>query len=404
MPTTSRCTATNGDTSPALARHFADGAVFERAYATSAYTSASTASLLSGQLPQHHRVRLFDQVFPGDVPMLPELLPASYQTAAIISTKILSDAATGMASRFDHFDDAIVGEERTAAPTTDAALRWLAEQRDPERPLFLWVHYKDPHAPYAPPVSHRGRYRHAEPSGLSLDRIPTYARLAGEDDPLGYVDRYDEEIAHTDVEVGRLLDGYAATRDPSDALVILTADHGESLVERPFWFVHANHVFEEQVRVPLLLRGPGVAAGSRRELVSGVDVLPTVLGFTGTSLPKGLPGLDLRTATVPGDRVVFAESIHYLNGRQWRTAIQGEAKWMVALRAQGERVRGRRRYDLAADPGERKPLEWTDAAPARALLTLVEEDPDPAGLPAQAERGRLVDENPLLLKALGYVE
>ena len=389
-------------TSPQLERHFADGAVFDRAYAASAYTSASTASLLSGLLPQAHRVRLFDQLFPDDVAWVTDLLPDRYQKVAFVSTKILSDAATGLAKHFDHFDDRIEGSERTAAPTTDAVLAWLAEERDPARPLFLWVHYKDPHAPYSPPAAHHGRYRHETPSGRSLRRIPEYARLPGADDPLDYVDRYDEEIAYTDEQVGRLLDGYAALRPIDEALVVLTADHGESLIERPFWFVHANHVFEEQVRVPLLLRGPGVEPGRRQGLVSGLDVLPTLLAFAGVPTPDGLDGRDLRQGESAPDRTLFVESVHYLNGRQWRAAIQGDRKWVVMLEQGDELVRRKKRYDLANDPEERKPLRWSDDPPARRLLALVEEDPDPAGRPSDARHGRLVEENPLLLKALGY--
>lgn len=393
------------NTSPNLERLFAEGAVFERAYAASAYTSASTASLLSGRLPQDHGVRLFDQLFPRDVALVTELLPPAYQKVAIVSTRILSDAATGLAKRFDHFDDDLGDQqERIAAPTTDAVLAWLAQERDPARPVFLWVHYKDPHAPYVPPDGHRGRYRHAKPSGLGLDRIPVYARLEGVEDPLDYVDRYDEEIAYTDAEVGRLIDGYARLAPLGDALVLITADHGESLVERPFWFVHANHVFEEQIRVPLLLRGPGVKKGRATQPVSGIDVVPTLLGFAGAETPDGLAGVDLRVPARDADRVVFAESIHYLNGRQWRAAIQGDSKWMVALRAKGDRVRRKRSYDLVADPRERKPLPWRDASPGRRLLELVHADPDPAGLPAEVERGTLVEENQQLLKGLGYVQ
>jgi arylsulfatase len=389
-------------TSPQLERHFSDAAIFERAYSTSAYTSASTASLLSGLLPQEHRVRLFDQLFPEDVALVTERLPERYQKVAFISTRILSDAATGLARRFDHFDDDITGSERTAAPTTDAVLRWLETSRDPARPLFLWVHYKDPHAPYTPPTSYRGRYRHAAPSGLSLDRIPEYARLAGADDPLDYVDRYDEEIAYTDEQVGRLLDGYAQHRPLDEALVVLTADHGESLMERPFWFVHANHVFEEQVRVPLLVRGPGVAPGRRSGLASGLDVLPTILGFAGVEPGPGVRGRDLRDGAADADRTVFAESVYYLNGRQWRAAIRGDRKWMVMLEPGDELVQRKRSFDLAADPGEKHPLAWSDEEPGRQLLGLARDDPDPAGKPEHAEYGRLVEENPLLLKALGY--
>jgi arylsulfatase len=391
-------------TSPEIDRIFARGAIFEHAYATSAYTSASVASLLTGRLPQDHGVRLFDQIFPGDLVLLSGLL-SGYQTAAFVSTRILSNDATGMAKRFEYFDDHIerredVGlRERPAGPTTDAVLAWLRTSRDPTRPLFLWVHYKDPHAPYRPPDGESRGFHHQAPSHLDPARVPLQARIEGVEDPIEYIDRYDEEIAYTDAQVGRLLDGYAALRPLDDALLIFTADHGETLVERRLWFSHAYHVFEEIVRVPLLLRGPGVVGGRHAGLSSGIDIAPTILRFAGKSAGEGFDGMDLRAPQrIPSQRTIFVESAPAATGHQWRAALRGDHKWVLKVRADG--VRERRFYDLAADPAERRPAAWVDDdATAHTLLRLVESDPDPAGRPADAKRGSLEDE---LLERLGY--
>jgi arylsulfatase A-like enzyme len=397
-------------TSPNLDRLFAQGAIFERAYSTSAYTSASTASLLSGLLPQEHRVRLLDQIFPEQVKLLSELLPDEYQTAAFVSTHILSDAATGIADRFEHFDDAISRRggdgrrERIAGPTTDAVLAWLRDGRDPARPLFLWVHYMDPHGPYNPPEDFSGRFHHEAEGELDLGRIPPYARLEHADDPLDYVDRYDEEVLYADAEIGRLLEGYAALASLDDALVILTADHGETLLERRMWFTHAYQVFEEVVSVPLLLRGPGVPRGRQRALVSGIDVVPTILGFVGAPAPPGLAGADLRRpASLAEDRTVYVESANRFR-KQVRAAIQGDRKWSVTVERENGRVAAQHTFDLAADPGERTPRRWRNDPVGRRLLELVETDPDPAGWPAHPQQGRLKTQNKQLLRALGYVE
>jgi arylsulfatase A-like enzyme len=397
------------DTSPNLARIFADGARFERAYAAASYTPTSTASLLTGQLPQSHGVRLFNQIFPEESRLIPELLPPQYQSAAFVGTAILSDGATGMASRFDHFDDTLDLDERfdiverKAGKLTDAVLEWLRNDRDRERPLFLWVHYKDPHAPYAPPRELEGRFHYAVPLGWKPGaRIWPGTRLEEADDPLYYVDRYDEEILYVDREIGRLLDGYAKLAALDDALLIVTADHGETLTERRQWFTHAYHVWEEIARVPLLMRGPGVKPGEVDDLASGIDIAPTVLGFVGAPIPASLPGVDLRVPGAIGpDRTVFVESVYFLR-RQMRAAIRGHRKWVARVSPDPPHVRGVMSFDLAIDPLERAPAAAEDTQrPVRQLLELVREDPNPGGSPEGVESGTL---NENLLRKLGYVE
>ena len=91
-------------------------------------------------------------------------------------------------------------------------------------------------------------------------------------DPLEYVDLYDEEIAYTDSQINRLLREFERQTSLGEALVILTADHGETMANREIWFSHSYHVYEELIRVPLMLRGRGVEAG-RRSATSAVSTL-----------------------------------------------------------------------------------------------------------------------------------
>jgi arylsulfatase A-like enzyme len=399
-------------TSPRLDAFFADAAIFERAYSAAAYTSASSVSLLSGRLPQDHGVRLFDQLLPPGTALLPDLLPDDYQTAAFVSNKVLSDKGMGMAHRFDHYDDDAQLDaqsfrlERGAAATTDSVLSWL-RGADPGRPLFLWVHYMDPHSPYRAPEPWLGSLHHAQPWRSPPRPIPVYAQHEGSTvrDPLYFVDRYDEEIRYADAEIGRLLDGYAKLRPLDRTLVVFTADHGETLLERRRSFVHALRVFEEVVHVPLMLRGPGVVPGRYDGPVSGIDVAPTLLAFAGAERPPGLAGFDLRrTPLPPPGRSVFVEAVNS-TGAQWRAAIQGHRKWVVRVRGPDGEIQRQHIYDLAADPGERAPLPWSDARdPAGGLIERIQADPDPAGLPAHPTRGGLRDQNVDYLKALGYVE
>lgn len=406
-------------TTPNVDRWFADGAIYERAYSAAASTSPSVVSLLTGLLPQDHRVRLFYQLLGEKTKLLTAYLPPAYQKAAFVSNIVLTDEALGIADRFDHYDDFVdereserVIFERRASRTTDAALRWLAERADPDRPLFLWVHYIDPHGPYRPPESFRERFEHDGAVVIDPKRVPGYTRDEGVSDGLHYVDRYDDEVAYVDTQVGRLLDGLDALRPLDGALTVFTADHGESMMEHDKWFTHGYQVYEEIVHVPLLLRGAGVQGGRSRAVVSLVDVAPTLIRAAGGTPPESLVAVDLRQPTqLDPERVAFVEA----SASQWfwRAAVQGDGKWLMALAPSGQVTR-RRYFDLALDPGETQPKRWPKGVAARELGTLRRRDPDPAGSPHEYRQGLQIgapkvapDASPEAieaLRALGYVE
>jgi len=414
------------DTSPHLDRFFASGAVFERAYSTQSNTAPSIVSILSGLYPQEHRVRLLYQLVPENCRLLPDLLPEIYQSAAFVSNFVLTDEATGLAARFDHYDDFVAESvpgrkvyERAAERTTDAALAWLKTERDGERPLFLWIHYIDPHGPYSPPEGWQSVFGHQEPLLIEPEKIPSHQVFDGLFDGREYVDRYDEEIAYTDAQIGRLLAGYETLAPLDEAFIVFTADHGESMMEHERWFSHGYHVYEEIVRVPLMVRGPGVETGRRSDLVSGIDLAPTILRFTGAAqVPSPeivLSGIDLFDSRfAEPQRTIFAEATKA--EYQWRLAIAGAERWFVQLeRTEPEpRMQETRFYDLAADPGQLTAQPWPmDSSPAVQLREQIAADPDPAGWPVDLQKGirleapkvdpRANAETLEKLRALGYV-
>jgi len=410
-------------TSPTIDRWFVDAAIFEGAYTTNAHTPPSVVSILTGQLPQEHGVRLFYQLLPRGVLLIPDRLPDSYRTAAFVSNVVLTEEALGIASHFDHFDDRVDEKEphrrvyeRNARRTTNAVLLWLAEHRDPECPLFLWVHYNDPHGPYRPPSDAVVSFQHEGRVPVRNKRILRYQREKGVADALDYVDRYDEEIAYVDAQIGRLLDGYAQRHDPAAALMIFTADHGESMIEHERWFTHGYQVYEEIIRIPLVIRGPGVGRGRRQGVVSTIDLMPTILQFAGASAP-GLEGRPLLRGLEQesSDRIVFAEGGPDLT--LLRAAIQGDRKWVTRVRVGKREPTQHEFFDLANDPGEKAPQEWAPAEPAEGaleLLGLIERDPAPGGRPESLRKGvqltapkvapRADQEVIERLRALGYVE
>jgi arylsulfatase A-like enzyme len=415
------------ETSPAIDAWFADGAVYDRAFSTQASTPPSVASLLTGRLPQEHRVRLFFQKLQPHVKTIPELLPESYQTAGFVANAILSNEALGVGGRFDYFEDQVdrpalytQNVERSAESLTDAALRWLAEDRDPERPTFLWVHYMDPHSPYLPPETFEKRgFSHEGEELVETSRFAknNIQRAEAEEgavvDALISVDAYDEEIAYTDSQIARLLDGWSRIADAENSLSILTADHGESMLDHQIYFIHGYQVYDELVNVPMLVRAPGVTAGPNDRLVSLVDVLPTVLGFADVEMPAELSGIDLRLPTAAADRTVFAEATYVKS--HWRAAWSGDSKWMLQTEIWSAKPERGFHFDLASDPSELNPEPWDENSHgALAVLNNLKKDPDPAGMPNDRRKKRKVGQAnhaaDLLggqlekLRALGYVD
>ncbi len=408
------------DTSPRLEAFAAEGARFALAYATTSSTGPSHATMFTGQYPIAHRVITNSARLSDRRDTLTELLRSQgFATAAVVSAFVL-DQRFGLAQGFDFYDDgfteeeAVVGKvdswegfeidqafDRRADHTTDRAIRWLENERDPERPFFLFVHYFDPHLPYKPPPPYARKY-------LPADMLPGTlgARL----------DEYDAELRYTDHQVGRLLDSLSATGLDPDTLVIIVGDHGEGLMEHGI-LSHALVLYEEAVRIPMLLRWPGkIPPGQVIEApVSLVDVTPTILGLLGLAVPDDASqGIDLSPvlrSEKDGDveRPVFLQRRHYRRSRVGiinLIPVNGE---MFGIRHRdwkyivGRGVGTEELFDLKADPDE--------------MQNVLKDHPDVAADLAgrlDAWRARYASKDPVelldsdanraKLKALGYVE
>jgi arylsulfatase A-like enzyme len=241
--------AANAQT-PALDGLARDGARFERAWAPAPITLPSHASLLSGRYPTAHGSRHNGMAVSASIPTLATALnDAGFATAAFVSAFPL-DRRFGLARGFDVYDDELPRttdgrplNERPGAQTVDRAIEWLRARS--ESRLFLWVHLFDPHAPYGTPDA-----------GTSVQA------------------RYAQEVTAADREVGRLLS--ALGDRAASTLVVATADHGEAFGEHGETG-HSIFVYDTTLRVPLVLRGPGIPPGRVvADDVSLVDVPPTL--------------------------------------------------------------------------------------------------------------------------------
>ncbi len=372
------------DTTPNIDAWFKDGVRFNAAYATQPSTPVSVASFLTGMLPQEHEVRLFFQKLAPEVKTVADYLGAGgYQTAAVVSNMVLTSEAMALDTRFDYYDDFVDQSvahdnlfERSADRTTDAALTWLQGDRDRNRPSFLWVHYIDPHGPYHAPDDKPKTFTHTKKIELDLDRVRKIYREPGVTDAADYIDRYDEEIAYADREIGRLLEWFEDEGWTENTVFVFVSDHGESMTEHELWFRHNYHVYDELVRVPLMVRAPGQGWTHRvvEHPVSVADIAPTLLAAAGLKTPEGLYGEDLAQAR-PG-RLIHMESMEAGEGGGWRAVRRDHEKWMKRVERRHTFVSKvvrkvfhrnlvveteRRHFDLSADPRELEPLDWDGA-------------------------------------------
>jgi arylsulfatase A-like enzyme len=275
---------------PWLDRLAGGGLRFDRAHAQNVVTLPSHANILSGRYPFVHGVR--DNAgfrFPQTQDTLATILKArGYRTGAFVSAFPL-DARFGLARGFDEYDDrlssaarpAFLEQERAGSETVGRARAWL--DRDNGQPWLCWVHLYEPHFPYAPPEPFASRFRNQ----------PYEGEVAAADDAVGSL-------------VGSILDGGVNSR----TLVVVTADHGESLGEHGE-ATHGILAYEATLRVPLIFYFPGMLSPSvRDEEAQHVDILPTILDLLGAPIPQSLDGRSLaHPSSKDADRPAYFEAL-----------------------------------------------------------------------------------------------
>lgn len=313
-------------TTPQLASFAAESTLYSSAYTTAPWTAPALAALMTGRLPDELGVHGGNRfaLDPRAETLAEAARDAGYSTAAVVSNWVLrrppaalGDA--GLAQGFDHYDDTMTDREgqreafeRKATATTDAALSWLDSESARQGRFFLWVHYQDPHGPYAPPPEFAARFPAEGSGGPALplgknqsgkNQIPAYQVVGDQRSPASYRARYEAEIAYFDSELGRLFAGLRDRGWWEDTLIVFTADHGESLGENHYYFCHGENLQRETVQVPLIIRFPQTSARVVPEAVSHLDLWPTLREALGLEA-QARRGISLYSAQLPLDRAL----------------------------------------------------------------------------------------------------
>lgn len=391
-------------TTPNLDQLIREGTSFDRHYATAPYTHPSLASLLTGVMPTMLGFVDNTPVLPPALPTLPErLADAGYVTASFSSQYILSNRY-GLNRGFHYYRNH--PNDVTAATLNAELLPFLDAHRDDN--LFTWVHYFDPHGPYRPPAGWREKFvgdaawtadsvkLTADPKAAEgVAAIPNYVYDKEKLDRRWYVAGYDGDIAYWDSELGKLMAFVRARGWEEDTVILLTADHGESMTDHGRYFCHGS-LWEHDIHVPMVVWGKGIPADRRVDLpTSHLDLMPTMLALAGV-LPADAPRASMLTDDP--ERLAIA-TLGKGDALRWAVRDGGFYKIIMQVGGVLDDV-----YNLSVDRAETRPIGVPPkdasalASRFRKLLAAGFGDVRVVNTPT------LDDEERERLRALGYIE
>jgi arylsulfatase A-like enzyme len=398
------------------------------------------ASLLTGTYPRTNGViQARGHRLPDSLRLLSELFSdAGYGTGAVVANFNVG-RTFGFDRGFHHFLESWrEGWKKEAGEQpfergpgrekkyTDAALVTtqgleVIRALDDDRPFFVWLHYMDPHGPYVPPDPYRDLFVADHPPQLtSVEKIPFYQVQRDDTEQpildLGfYKAQYDAEIRYLDSQLGRLFAEIEAMHSERELIIVLTADHGESLDEHDYYLAHGKLPYQPNARVPCIVQGKSIPAGRRIGAPVGlVDLTASIVELAGLDIPSTFEGKSLaglvrgEPAAEPPTHVFMESGFHQRNPQL--TIREGRWK-LIHVRSPKDRrdmAGGEYElYDVVADPQElhdrsaEKPeivarlaaslSKWYSSGPRR----LTPGEIDPATLtPREVE----------MLRELGYVK
>ena len=430
------------NTTPNIDAVAARGALFENAISQAPWTAASVASLFTSLYPSVHgldggiRWGKGQKSAGGKLPFaIQKVLSSSqltlaeglrrqgYKTAGFVSN-VYVNSIFGFSQGFETYDDEhesysknVANVKRRGEDTNKEVFEWLGQE--PQEPFFLFVHYNDPHWPYNPPSPFGDEYVKGYRGDLTPARTSSVVETMGKpitnlsQEDLDYIiGLYDGETAYADAQVGKLLERIDSIGFERKFLTVIVADHGEEFLDHGS-ASHGYTLYEEMIRVPLIVRYPGrVAAARIKAQVRVIDIMPTIFDLVGTvESEHSLQGRSfvplLEGKTSSGIEEAFSEATYVGDHRSLRTE---KGLKLIYSYADDDAML----FDLKQDPKERKsllngdgesplgePLKehlrlWVKANQATRVALYGAEGPD--------QEVVLDEETKEQLEALGYIQ
>jgi len=353
---------------------------FDQAIAQAPCTKALIASLMTGLYPSSHNTvtasvpfpetmtghpvtaPISTDVLPSGVPTLAEVLhQAGYRTLGFTANPFLIEAF-GFARGFDTFRFYPGGDFARADRLVADAVA-AVQTRDREKPVFLWVHFMEPHSPYVPGPLTAGMFKLTglpEPIAAEMP-IPSWLLPGTPRDRRLYVNAYDDESAAADAAFDTLIREFRFARPLRNTVVVLASDHGEQFLDHGGW-EHGSNLYDELIRVPLIMQVPGVEPGVIDEQVELIDVMPTLLDLAHTDTPP-VAGHSLMTLfkRAKSERPALSEIV----GSQYAVR-DGGFKYVLSDAGEGQL------FDLTTDPHERRNIAAEQPHRVQAFRAVLE--------------------------------
>jgi arylsulfatase A-like enzyme len=386
------CLGAPSGATPAIDALASDGILFTQARSCSSFTLPSMASILTGSAPELHQLIHVGLAVPRNLPSLaPGFQEAGWTTGAVGTNSVLvpgagfergfeeyrffpeARAETPLGSKLLHVAGIDRPADGRASALTDLACDWIGRHQDEDS--FLWLHYFDPHFPYEPPQAYRpaGKPNNLLVNGYFLPREVRYGHLVADAAKRERVKRfYDGEVRYTDQQLARLIEFLKARGLYQDTLIVFTADHGEEFWEHGL-VEHGQSLFDELVRVPLIVKPAGAMQPSVVEHPVSTSAVPATIfelcGLSQQSSAFSVPTL-LRNGpsgiAAAGPEPVFSAGTLFYEPRS-AAVFEGFKYIRFAITGREEL------YDLAADPREQRSLHGEALARLELGRRLLEE-------------------------------
>jgi arylsulfatase A-like enzyme len=317
-------------TSPSLDSFAKISTIYRHTFSSASWTIPSGYSLLTSLHPVEHRMRSWGSVLDTRTPnIISSLHKKGY------SIGIFGDQELFFKNIEQNFGDVLNGFHVSSDPfdATKNALEWIDSKKSP---FFLWIYYLAPHRPYRPLEPYKHMFAASSDVRVPIkkteksyeggwDYLPEMFTENNIDDPSYYVSQYDGAIRTVDEEIGKLLKALKEKNLFDNSLIIFTSDHGESMGEHHLYFNHLYTLFNEIVKVPLVIKNPGQREGRVVQENTGlVDIFPTICDAVGLKKHKDFKGVAL-AGLKSGNRLFLASAAPL--GREWITAvIEGDWK------------------------------------------------------------------------------
>ena len=383
-------------TSPAIDRFATSAVVFEDAVAQASATLASHASILTSRIPRHHGASFSDRhaLGAGVLTLAGLLQEAGYRTIAFTGGGQM-DRRFGLDRGFQEYQETELNQN--FRETAGLGIEWLRANRG-ER-VFLFLHTYEPHHPYVARglPGFESDYDGPLPPIISLELLKEInfgSREIDERDLRHIVNAYDTDLRSTDEGFRRLHRFLRRQGFLEDALIVLTSDHGEEFGEHGAVGWHGHTLYEEQLRIPLIVKLPGNAhAGTRvPSSVRSLDIAPTILDIAGLPIPETFQGVSLRSRMSGSPEAGDLPALSQLDA----------SPPSVSYRQRPWKLDGTRLFDLGADPLESRDVASAETGRSEELNQAVEEWLGRLP-PPSAERVELEDSTLEQLRALGYL-